>query len=365
MANFAQIAKRKIALRLDQLTFSRFIAALSIVIYHYGLNVSPFSSDTVSFLFEQANVGVSYFFILSGFIMIIAYARFPKVDAAEYLKNRLARIYPLLVLSVIPFIFACLFMPDKMAFSDLFFNLSTLQAWIPGKAVAGNYPLWSLSVEIFFYACFPFLFNYFYKKYSVTKIAIGVVLIWMLSIFVQEYLLHSAFVHKFEHSHNFIYYFPVMHLNQFLVGNLAGLLFLQRTPNMKAKYDIFIILALIGFVLLLKHPFGIDYHNGFLAVVFIPLIILQAQNTGYLTKLLSKKPFVFLGEISFGIYMLQFPVYMIMKMVLAKLNIINPEAVFFLSLVALIIASAVCHIYFELPLRNRIKNIQLKPVKIK
>jgi peptidoglycan/LPS O-acetylase OafA/YrhL len=337
---------------------------MAIVIFHYGVNIFPFSNESVSSLFKQANIGVSYFFILSGFIMIIAYGSYNKISPAEYLKSRFARIYPLLVLSVVLFIVAA-YVHGGVNLTDVCLNLSTIQAWIPDKATVGNFPLWSLSVEIFFYLCFPFFFNYFYKKYSITTSVIMIVLVWIVSISVQHYLLHSSFYTDYSNSHSFIYYFPVMHLNQFLAGNLAGLLFIHKTPVTGKKYDILVVMVIIGLILLLKYPFGIDYHNGFLAVVFIPLIYFQAKSKGPLTVFFSKKPFVFLGEISFGIYMLQIPVFMIMQSILAKLNIADPTVIFYLGIVVLIAASAVCHIYIELPLRNRIKNIQLRPLRIK
>lgn len=296
--------------------------------------------------------------------MIIAYGNYDKVNPIEYLKARFARIYPLLALSVMLFIVAA-FLHGRVNLTDVVLNLSTIQAWIPSKATVGNFPLWSLSVEIFFYLCFPFFFNYFYKKYSIKVSAIMIVSVWILSISVRHYLLHSSFYTTYSNSHSFIYYFPVMHLNQFLAGNLAGLLFIHKTPVTGKKYDILVILSIIGLVLLLKYPFGIDYHNGFLIVVFIPLIYFQAKSNGILSSLLSRKPFVFLGEISFGVYMLQIPVFMIMQSILAKLNIVGPTIVFYISLTVLIVFSAICHIYIELPLRNRIKNIQLKPVRVK
>jgi len=48
-------------MRIEQLTFTRFLAAISIVIYHYGKNIFPFNHEITSFIFRQANLGVSYF----------------------------------------------------------------------------------------------------------------------------------------------------------------------------------------------------------------------------------------------------------------------------------------------------------------
>jgi peptidoglycan/LPS O-acetylase OafA/YrhL len=60
-------------MRAEQITFTRFFAALSIVVFHFGKNISPFNESSIKILFLQAHIGVSYFFLLSGFIMILAY----------------------------------------------------------------------------------------------------------------------------------------------------------------------------------------------------------------------------------------------------------------------------------------------------
>lgn len=348
-------------MRLDQLTFTRFIAAISIVIFHYGRNVSPFNHESVSALFAQAHLGVSFFFVLSGFIMIIAYSRYKHIDALDYYKNRFARIYPLLAFSVVPYFYFLTLLADVKV-SGIFLNLSTIQAWLPGNALAGNAPLWSLTVECFFFICFPFLFNHFYKKQSLTKVGEVIFIVWCLSVFVENYLLKSGFYQGFPSpGHDLIHYFPLMHLNQFLVGNLTGLLFL-KSGNTRGRYDVFIILVLIMLYLLLIYPVGLNYHNGFLAVVFAPLIYFMAKNKGIIANVFSLKPLVFLGEISFGVYVLQESLYRLVQIINEKFRLIsNPDVLFYAFVLFLILISAICYYYIEVPLRNRIKTIRLRP----
>ena len=157
-------------MRVEQLTFTRFIAAISIVIFHYAKDVPPFNFDVISFLFNQANLGVSYFFILSGFVMIIAYGQKKNISFLSYMQKRFARIYPVTFLAA--FLLLCLksieffVFPEKsdLRITDFFLSISLQQAWIPSKAMSFNTPAWSITVEWFFYLCFPFLFNRFYKR---------------------------------------------------------------------------------------------------------------------------------------------------------------------------------------------------------
>src|SRR6266481_3833483 len=88
-------------MKIEQITFTRFLAAIAIVIFHFGRGIFPFNSEMISFLFAKAGVGVSYFFILSGFVMIIAYGKKSKISPLAYYKNRFARIYPVYLIAIL------------------------------------------------------------------------------------------------------------------------------------------------------------------------------------------------------------------------------------------------------------------------
>ena len=79
-------------MKISQITFTRFIAAMAIVISHFNKDLFLYKIDYISNIFLKANVGVSYFFILSGFIMIVAYHRKGKIAYLDYYRNRFARI---------------------------------------------------------------------------------------------------------------------------------------------------------------------------------------------------------------------------------------------------------------------------------
>lgn len=349
-------------MRIDQLTFTRFLAAIAIVIFHYGATVFPFSHESANFIVSQANCGVSYFFVLSGFIMIVAYGRQEHIDPKEYLRNRFARVYPLVALSALPYFFIAL-KSDRVGFTDVLLNLTTLQSWIPGKATAGNYPLWSITVEVFFYLCFPLFFNKLYRRFSLASITIAALILLAASVGLQHYFLTSGVVDTAtEAGHDLIYYFPPMHLGQFVVGNVAGLFFLNNKAA-KRNYDIPVLLCIIALVGVLKLQL-LDYHNGALAIFFAAFIYFLAGNTGFITKALNQKPLIFLGEISFAVYVLQAPVFAIVKLVCQKLLPASGEAtLFWLGSGVLVVASAVAHIFIEKPMRNKIKAWRLKPVK--
>ncbi len=344
-------------MRIEQVTFTRFIAAMAIVVFHFGRNKFPFDDSSVSFLFQYADIGVSYFFILSGFIMIIAYGNRPRVSQWEYFQNRFARIYPVYAFALILFVAVEVMLSHNVNVTDLTINLGLLQSWIPGKALTLNYPGWSLSVEFLFYAVFPILFNRLYLDRGKSLFA-WVALFWLGS----QLFLHIGYTTVFQDvppfaDRSFINYFPLMHLNQFMVGNLAGIYFLNH-QEMRGTHDMKILALLASGVLLIRYQSDVILHNGLMAIIFVPIIVFMALNTGVITRLFRHRLAVFLGEISFGIYILQAPVFIFthhLLIVILGLQLYSIH-VFYISILILIAVSSVTYLAIEKPMRNVLRS---------
>lgn len=345
-------------MRVEQLTFTRFIAAIAIVVFHFGKNSPLFSNDYVAFIFNSANIGVSYFFILSGFVMIIAY-RNKTVSFFNYLKNRFARIYPVYILAILLVVVNQSFNLFKI--KDLFLNITMFQSWFSGRATTINYPGWSLSVELFFYLSFPFLLNFIYSKKNLKSITIVILGFWLLSQILFHAILYGNISIPFYDVQD-LFYHPIMHFNEFLIGNLAGIYFLKKSCISNNKNYLPLIISLIIVLLLfLRFKLGVNYHNGFLAIIFVPIIFLLSSSNDLISKFISKKPFVFLGEISYSIYILQVPIWMFltdyrMNRYFGLNKELDITIVFFVRLIILILFSSLCYLYFEKPLRQKIKN---------
>ena len=338
-------------MRVEQLTFTRFLAAIFIVIYHFGEEIFPFSKPPIAILVAQANLYVSYFFVLSGFVMIVAYSNKEHIDTAEYYKKRFARIYPVYLLAIIALI-AFMAAIHEYHFGGLLSNLFLVQAWIPSQSTAFNGPGWSLSVEMVFYLIFPWLFNYIYKKKNIKMLVGMIIAIWLVTqIFFTLYFP--------DRPDDYLSFCPLMHINEFLMGNLAGLLFVWKLQQRKANYDWHIVILMALLVLALKfHPVFINYHDGILVVLYVPLIIALSLNTGVLTTVFKMKPLVYLGEISYSIYILQVPVYYWCIATLHHFHFTFNLIGFTLFLGVLILASSVSYQYIEIPLREKIKKIR-------
>jgi peptidoglycan/LPS O-acetylase OafA/YrhL len=343
-------------MRLEQLTFSRFLAAISIVIYHYGLHFFPFNSLPLAGLLQSANLGVSYFFILSGFVMIIAYGRRGELDAVDFWKQRFARIYPVYFLSLS----LCLLFninSDIRGYSSVLLNVFAIQAWYPGKVLTFNFPAWSISVEFFFYAIFPFLLNSVYSRRKLRTYLIPIAILFILTQVITQFLNVQPSYHLQQGKMDFLFYFPLLHLSQFLVGNLAGLFFIHKFKR-RRNYDFLIVLVVLCTVFLLISRTSLLLSNGLMAFVFVPLILLLSANTGWITKVFKQRPLVYLGDISFTVYILQVSVHQWFELVGKRLQL-SPGTEFFAYLFTLLVVSALCYSFFEMPARKLIKEFKL------
>jgi len=343
------------AVKIGQITFTRFVAAMAIVVSHFNKDLFLYKIRYVSDIFLRANVGVSYFFILSGFIMIVAYHQKIKISYKDFYRNRLARIYPLYMVGLLLYLVTRY--SDFSIYKGLLYLLG-IQSWIPGKALVLNFPGWSISVEFLFYLIFPWLYNYLYSKGN-KSIWIIAILIWVgTQFFTNLYVNSHAYKGAHTVSHEFSHYFPLWHVNEFLIGNLAGLFFVK---NRKEKnYDIAVSLIFIGILLSLIFV-PLNFHNGLMAVLFVPLIYLISCNNGMLTKLFSLKPLEFLGEISYAVYIVHIPVLYILRSVLWDyFNVYQSNTVFWIYILVLIFVSALFYRFIEKPARDYLKKIKIK-----
>lgn len=162
---------RKKPRELKILTGFRFFAALHVVFYHNAFIFESLRGFAPEILFSFVSTGesaVSFFFILSGFILTHVYKDKlqSKDQKLKYFGARVAKLYPLYVLAMILDIYRVVpfFLennPFKVALGKLGISavayLSMLQSWVPRLTPVWNSPGWSLSCEIFFYISFIFL----------------------------------------------------------------------------------------------------------------------------------------------------------------------------------------------------------------
>jgi peptidoglycan/LPS O-acetylase OafA/YrhL len=313
---------------LDALTSLRFIAAMLVLVYHYSvvhLGDAP-RTDLPSLGF----VGVSFFFLLSGFILSYSY-RTVNFSIGQNRRNfywaRVARIFPAFLLSLVfalPFFWLDLQRITSPPLHVLFASSAVLaplglHAWVPGAACALNCPSWSISTEFFFYLIFPFVFPLIDGR---PRLWMGLCLaIWAATIalcsLVWSQLGHGlSIMDRLDAdaiaglASQFVRYFPVMRVAEFLLGILL-FVFWERVGKRLPSAALFgaFAVALAALLACRSRVPDIVMHNGLTALAWAPLILLGAN--------LRRGPmlwpaWVFLGRISFSLYLVHETVLSVM-----------------------------------------------------
>ena len=346
-------------MRIEQLTFTRFIAAVAVVIYHYGLQTSLFGNDFTKPLFEQAYSGVSYFFLLSGFVLIIATKDKPNLSYGRFMQSRIGRLYPLYlgIVLLMTLHTGRLSVPVQ----DLLLAMSLTQAFVPGKAQIINYAAWSLSVEFFFYLIFPLLLQYVYRRSRWQRLVPVVLLLWLLTQCLYHFVFDTG-----DASGGYmatVRYYPLMHLNEFVIGNLAGMYYIStKTQQYKSRLPLIVLLTIVLALVLYNSHNEIYYGVGLLAPIYIGIIVLLAQDNSLLSRIFRHRIAVYQGEISYGIYILQECVWSALtdERLQRLLNVhiaAHPDLFFLLRLVVLILLSALSYQLLEQPSRRWINRL--------
>ena len=353
-------------MQIPQLTFTRFVAAVIVLIFHGARSSYPFTVYPGLYLVQYGYVAVVYFFILSGFILTITYRsaleRTGTLNLRRFWVARLARIYPLYVFALLLTIVVQTTLYDTPALlAQVLASLGLVQSWFPSLSAMLNGPGWSLSVEAFFYALFPLLLV---PLTTLSSRALVLLLLgsWLAGVGLFYGLVNLAKPASFsvEAYHNLLYYSPWIHLATFVNGCISGLLFWryvrQYAPSpARNRYAwIMLLLGAIGLVASITQSQLMVYaQGGILTPVFILFIVgLSLQTNTALTRLFSWRLLVYLGEISYGLYILQMPLIRLFK----KISLGNGLQRDLLTFGLLFLATIICYHLIERPAQTFIRN---------
>ncbi len=148
-------------LRLPSLTGLRFLAALAVFGFHLnalGLFDGGPAESAMGLLFGPGAIGVSFFFVLSGFVL--TWSARPNDTAVSTWRRRAARVFPNHVVTwSLAAVGLLLLGVHEVSPLTVLLGLLLVQAWVPVQDVyfAVNTPAWSLSCELAFYVAFPLL----------------------------------------------------------------------------------------------------------------------------------------------------------------------------------------------------------------
>ncbi len=333
--------------QIKALTSTRAVAAIMVFVHHFSGGIFPFSASYR--LFHSGNLAVSYFFVLSGFVLFLAHYD-QDIKYWRYFRRRVARIVPLYTFALLLCIYLAVFFnsnPLPVNFGkQITYSALLIQSFFYSYPLTLNIPGWSVSVELFFYALFP-LFLLIMKKNTKLFITFAILL------FLASQIYHSInYLNKNNISDqllDFVFFHPAIHINQFLIGMLGGYCYLKlKDKGLKLKLVPTLLFAGIMLIIAFR-PDYLSYQTGLIAPLFMLLIVAIAIRNN---RILNMKGFVFLGEISFGIYILQLPVYEFSRHFNLLYFHLSDQLFFYFAFGALLIAATICHYVIERPFRR-------------
>jgi peptidoglycan/LPS O-acetylase OafA/YrhL len=336
---------------LPALTGLRFMLAVWVILHHLtgkGMMLERWAQSlgpSARSLIRGGYLAVAVFFVLSGFVLARRYSAesWTGKSLFRYTSYRFARIYPVYALSLLlvaPFIFLekTSGKPGLVASYVLLF-----QGWAGKLPVGWNTPAWSLSCEIFFYACFPVLVILFRRANWLTIIAASA-LACMLPTVMRHYGVREAWK-------------PLLHLGDFVIGIAAAHAFdalLRSRWRFRNRGVWFYLPALVFSVALIAHSEIL--HNAVnldtaLRPLNAVLLIGLALGGGLTARALSTPFAAYLGQASYSMYILHIPLLWWFKFCIPHGGAIAG----LIYMVAAIGASAGVFHWFEEPANTRVR----------
>jgi peptidoglycan/LPS O-acetylase OafA/YrhL len=348
--------------RLDNLVSMRGLAAWLVVFFHSKkllLSALPHLPAVLSDFIGQGYLAVDFFFVLSGFIIFINYhAKFFinfRHNAMIFYWNRISRIYPVHLFMLALYLllaFAFLYlssskaMPPGYTAESFIQSLMLIHAWT-GNATSWNVPSWSISAEWFVYLLFPFI------AISFGKLVKGLTAHLLVAASALTLLYGAYFFQGYETLGTALSSMALVRaLCEFLLGTVAGSLFIHhRAILANGRGFIVSIMLALCFVLFYFNPpnFSTVPLLCFLLVSFLSI------DTSLVSKTLSNKFLVYLGEISYSTYMVHYFVYDVFKAY--WVNETQPVSLAHLmaSFFVILVLSAVMHRMLEVPAQRYLR----------
>ncbi|MFT6716153.1 MAG: peptidoglycan/LPS O-acetylase OafA/YrhL [Saprospiraceae bacterium] len=295
----------------NNFNFIRTIAALQVLVVH---SFHHFELDSAFVDYIKVFPGVPIFFFLSGYLISKSYESKEHLGIVTFFKNRILRIFPALIVCVVVSIAAVFF---TGYFSEVSFTAAKFLSWfvaqisffqfynvdfMRGYGVGVlNGSLWTIAVELQFYALTPILFYLFRKS----KVFVAILLLGSLAI---NFYIKPGWGYNWSSMpFKLLYASSLPWFYMFVLGFLYSQYAFLR--EFASKVNVFLLL---GLYILSMNFVGSYEVNGSNAINPVSVLIL----TVFLTKLSKvnlKLPtriqsFLDNYDISYGMYIYHMPV---------------------------------------------------------
>ncbi|HHF4151921.1 TPA: acyltransferase family protein [Haemophilus influenzae] len=329
----------------------RAIAVISVIIYHLNEN-----------WLSGGFLGVDIFFVISGFLItgiIITEIQQNSFSLKQFYTRRIKRIYPafITVMALVSFIASAIFIYNdfnklrktiELAITFLSnFYLGLTQGYF--DLSANENPvlhIWSLAVEEQYYLIFPLILILAYKKFREIK-ALFIITLILFFILLATSFIPANFYKEVLHQPN-IYYLSNLRFPELLVGSLLAIY-----HNLSASNVIAILSTLLLFSCLFLMNNDIAFIPGItliLPCIFTALIIHTTSQNNIIKLCLSNKAIVFIGKISYSLYLYHW-IFIALAYYITGEKQINNQSIAVVTVLT-IIFSVLSYYLIEQPIRK-------------
>lgn len=358
----------------------RFLCFLSVFLFHSFYTDSPEikSSDAYLILknriFGNGNLGVNFFFVLSGFLitylLIEEKKKIGRIDVPKFWFRRILRIWPLYFFCVF---FGFFIFPQLKAYfgqtpsetANIFYyitflnNFDIISSGLPDSSVLGV--LWSIAIEEQFYFVLPLILYFFPTRWYGVIFTLLIVSSFVFRAIYDSYLNHE--MHTLSCTGDLI----IGAMGAWLIQEKEGAKLIienLKRSQIVVMYLAFIVILLFRKEILLSNYSVRIFERGIIAVIMLFIILEQNYARESFFKLSRFKFISKLGTISYGLYCLHFVGILITLTISKKLGFSNESwTVIFLetilSLVITIAISSFSYKYYEgyfLKLKDKFSN---------
>lgn len=291
---------------LKPLTSLRFLAALWVVLFHYWPKLAV---DFTPGLVAKGYLGVELFFVLSGFILCHVYLQAAGEGRFKYggfLWARLARVYPLHLATLLGVgalagaatLAGFAVDANVLSWGSLPANLLMVHAWGFAPEAGWNHPSWSISAEWFAYLCFPLFAWAAWRLRARPQAAVALAVVLLTTLYAGFERLAG-----FPLTQATIAWGALRIVPCFAFGCAVYLAWRAGAVRRPAAAALAAGLALAGILT----SAALQAPDALTVSLFGLLILGLAGLQGAAGRVLSSGPLVYLGEVSYSVYMVCVP----------------------------------------------------------